>query len=60
MYFGYGIWHSKENQQEQPGVMATRYMVVPSSSLEVTVQAVQLPSQAPAQEPGHIEQPTSP
>uniref|UniRef100_A0A9L0TLZ9 Cationic amino acid transporter C-terminal domain-containing protein n=1 Tax=Equus caballus TaxID=9796 RepID=A0A9L0TLZ9_HORSE len=60
VYFGYGIWHSKENQQEQPGVMATRYMVVPSSSLEVTVQAVQLPSQAPAQEPGHIEQPTSP
>ncbi|XP_014688916.3 cationic amino acid transporter 4-like [Equus asinus] len=60
VYFGYGIWHSKEKQQEQPGVMATCYMVVPSSSLEVTVQALQPPSQALAQEPGHTEQPASP
>nr|XP_023502507.1 cationic amino acid transporter 4-like [Equus caballus] len=54
VYFGYGIWHSKENQQEQPVLTA------PHGSLEETVQALQPPSQAPAQEPSHMEQPTSP
>ena len=51
VYFGYGIWHSKENQRELPGVTITRYVVFPSGSLEETVQVVQPPSQAPAQEP---------
>nr|XP_014682645.2 LOW QUALITY PROTEIN: cationic amino acid transporter 4-like [Equus asinus] len=60
VYFGYGIWHSKENQWEQPGLMATCYVLFPSSSLEVTVQAVQPPSQAPAQDPGHTGKPPSP
>ncbi|KAG8521935.1 Cationic amino acid transporter 4 [Galemys pyrenaicus] len=55
VYFGYGIWHSKENQRELSGLTATRYVVFPSGSLEETVQAVQPCSQAPAQ-----EQPTSP
>lgn len=61
MYFGYGMRHSKENQRELPGLTITRYVVFPSgSSLEETVQAVQPPSQAPAQESGHLEQPSSP
>ncbi|XP_046496221.1 cationic amino acid transporter 4-like isoform X4 [Equus quagga] len=60
VYFGYGIWHSKENQRERSELTATHYVVYPSSSLEATVQAVQPPSQAPAKEPGHTEQPTSP
>ncbi|XP_046507326.1 cationic amino acid transporter 4-like [Equus quagga] len=60
VYFGYGIRHSKENQREQRGLMATRYVVIPCCSLEVTVQAVQPPSQAPAQEPAHTEQPARP
>ncbi|XP_014652820.1 PREDICTED: cationic amino acid transporter 4-like isoform X2 [Ceratotherium simum simum] len=54
VYFGYGIRHSKENQRERPGLTATR------SSLEETVQALQPPSQAPAQEPDRTDQPTSP
>uniref|UniRef100_A0A9L0T6A4 Cationic amino acid transporter C-terminal domain-containing protein n=1 Tax=Equus caballus TaxID=9796 RepID=A0A9L0T6A4_HORSE len=54
VYFGYGIWHSKENLQEQPGLTAT------CGSLEETVQTLQPPSQAPAQDPSHKEQPTSP
>ncbi|XP_046496991.1 cationic amino acid transporter 4-like [Equus quagga] len=53
VYFGYGIWHSKENQQELPGLTAT------CGSLEKTAQALQRPSQALAQEPGRTEQPTS-
>uniref|UniRef100_A0A8D0YFU2 Solute carrier family 7 member 4 n=2 Tax=Sus scrofa TaxID=9823 RepID=A0A8D0YFU2_PIG len=61
VYFGYGMRHSKENQRELPGLTITRYVVFPSgSSLEETVQAVQPPSQAPAQESGHLEQPSSP
>ncbi|XP_004694983.1 PREDICTED: cationic amino acid transporter 4 [Condylura cristata] len=60
VYFGYGIWHSKENQRELPGLTATRYVVFPSGSLEETVQAVQPSSQAPAQEPGLMVQPASP
>ncbi|XP_035157245.1 cationic amino acid transporter 4 [Callithrix jacchus] len=55
VYFGYGIWHSKENQRDPPGTNATSYMVFPRGSLEETVQAVQPPSQAPAQELGHME-----
>ncbi|XP_004443342.1 PREDICTED: cationic amino acid transporter 4-like [Ceratotherium simum simum] len=54
VYFGYGIRHSKENQRERPGLTATR------SSLEETVQALQPPSQTPAQEPRHTEQPAGP
>nr|XP_044631282.1 cationic amino acid transporter 4-like isoform X1 [Equus asinus] len=60
VYFGYGIRHSKENQRERSELTPTHYVVYPSSSLEATVQAVQPPSQAPAKEPGHTEQPTSP
>ncbi|KAB1255682.1 Cationic amino acid transporter 4 [Camelus dromedarius] len=60
VYFCYGIWHSKENRREPPGLTATHYVVFPSGSLEGTVQAVQLPSEAPAQEPGHAKQPSSP
>ncbi|XP_058387873.1 cationic amino acid transporter 4-like [Diceros bicornis minor] len=49
VYFGYGIRHSKENQRERPGLTA------PRGSLEETVQALQTPSQALAQKPGHAE-----
>ncbi|XP_014635370.1 PREDICTED: cationic amino acid transporter 4-like [Ceratotherium simum simum] len=49
VYFGYGIRHSKENQRERPGLTA------PRGSLEETVQALQTPSQALAQKPGHTE-----
>ncbi|KAL2767439.1 cationic amino acid transporter 4 [Daubentonia madagascariensis] len=55
VYFGYGIWHSKENQREPPGLTTTRYVVFPSGSLEETVQAVQPPSQAPAPAPSPTE-----
>ncbi|XP_074247351.1 cationic amino acid transporter 4 isoform X2 [Saimiri boliviensis] len=55
VYFGYGIWHSKENQREPPGTNTTSYLVFPRGSLEETVQAVQPPIQAPAHEPGHME-----
>nr|XP_044631675.1 cationic amino acid transporter 4-like [Equus asinus] len=54
VYFGYGIWHSKENQQELPGLTATH------GSLEETAQALQPLSQDPAQDPGHTEQPANP
>ncbi|CAI9567966.1 unnamed protein product [Staurois parvus] len=42
VYFGYGIWHSKENLRgpKNHGVTA-RYVVFPNSSLEETVQQVQ-------------------
>lgn len=46
VYFGYGIWHSKENLQEAKSHSVTaRYVVFPSSSLEETVQQVQPPVQ---------------
>uniref|UniRef100_A0A8D2KYF9 Solute carrier family 7 member 4 n=1 Tax=Varanus komodoensis TaxID=61221 RepID=A0A8D2KYF9_VARKO len=49
VYFGYGIWHSKENMREsQPQTISARYVVFPSSSLEETVQTVQ-PSPQPSQ-----------
>lgn len=60
VYFGYGIWHSKENQQEIQWPATTRYVVFPDGSLEETVQAVQPPSQALVQEPNRTEQLTSP
>uniref|UniRef100_A0A672YQR0 Cationic amino acid transporter C-terminal domain-containing protein n=1 Tax=Sphaeramia orbicularis TaxID=375764 RepID=A0A672YQR0_9TELE len=42
VYFGYGIWHSKEGRRElQPKDMAARYVVLPSGSLVETVQSVQ-------------------
>lgn len=42
VYFGYGIWHSKENLRELTSCnVSARYVVFPSSSLEETVQAVQ-------------------
>ncbi|XP_046497019.1 cationic amino acid transporter 4-like [Equus quagga] len=53
VYFGYGIWHSKENQRERPG------LTVPRGSLEETVPALHPPSRASAQKPSHTEQPTS-
>uniref|UniRef100_A0A8D2B3S7 Solute carrier family 7 member 4 n=1 Tax=Sciurus vulgaris TaxID=55149 RepID=A0A8D2B3S7_SCIVU len=55
VYFGYGIWHSKANQQDPPELTTTRYVVFPSGSLEETVQAVQPTSRAPAEEPGCME-----
>ncbi|XP_060105936.1 cationic amino acid transporter 4 [Heteronotia binoei] len=49
VYFGYGIWHSKENLREAQGhVISARYVVFPSSSLEETVQTVQ-PTTQPSQ-----------
>lgn len=60
MYFGYGIWHSKENQREAPELTTTRYVVFPSTSLEETVQTVQPTSQVPAREPSPTEQSASP
>ncbi|XP_070076069.1 cationic amino acid transporter 4 isoform X2 [Equus caballus] len=50
VYFGYGIWHSKENQREMLGLTAVR------GGLEEMAQALQPLSQALAQEPGHTEQ----
>ena len=48
VYFGYGIWHSKENLREpKPQRVSARYVVFPSGSLEERVQAVQ-PSSQPA------------
>ncbi|XP_061624662.1 cationic amino acid transporter 4 [Phyllopteryx taeniolatus] len=48
VYFGYGIWHSKEGMRElQPKDMAARYVVLPSGSLVETVESVQ-PEQADA------------
>lgn len=42
VYFGYGIWHSKEGMRDlQPTDMAARYVVLPSGSLVETVQSVQ-------------------
>lgn len=47
VYFGYGIWHSKEGLRElQPKDMAARYVVLPSGSLVETVQSVQPEGQA--------------
>ena len=54
VYFGYGIRQSKENQRARLGLTATR------GNLEEMVPATQTPSQAPAQEPGSMEQPASP
>lgn len=49
VYFGYGIWHSKEGTRElQPKDMAARYVVLPSGSLVETVQSVQPDGQVDA------------
>lgn len=48
VYFGYGIWHSKENLREPRAQrVSARYVVFPGGSLEERVQAVQ-PSCQPA------------
>ncbi|KAL2092150.1 hypothetical protein ACEWY4_011948 [Coilia grayii] len=43
VYFGYGIWHSKEGlREQQQGLdIAARYVVLPSGSLVETVQSIQ-------------------
>lgn len=49
VYFGYGIWHSKEGMRElQPKDMAARYVVLPNGSLVETVQTVQPDGQVDA------------
>ncbi|KAK2490847.1 hypothetical protein MC885_001264 [Smutsia gigantea] len=58
VYFGHGIWHSKEGRREQSGLTAAHYVVFPSGSLQETLEAVQPPGQALAQESSHVEQPT--
>ncbi|KAM4827811.1 cationic amino acid transporter 4 isoform 1-T3 [Thomomys bottae] len=55
VYFGYGIWHSKENQREPPEPTTAHYVVFPSGGLEETVETVQPTSQEPAQDPGCME-----
>lgn len=51
VYFGYGIWHSKENLREpREQRLSARYVVFPSGSLEERVQPVQ-PSAQPARLP---------
>ncbi|XP_069788771.1 cationic amino acid transporter 4 [Narcine bancroftii] len=46
LYFGYGIWHSKENLKEpKPRNVSARYVVLPSGSLVEMVQTVQPESQ---------------
>lgn len=55
VYFGYGIWHSKENQREPLELTTAHYVVFPSGSLEETVQAVQPSSQSPVRESGCTE-----
>ncbi|KAG7480633.1 hypothetical protein MATL_G00058310 [Megalops atlanticus] len=58
VYFGYGIWHSKEGLREPPPRdMAARYVVLPSGSLVETVQAVQPDTQGEAT-PQHTPAPT--
>ncbi|KAK1787107.1 hypothetical protein P4O66_017488 [Electrophorus voltai] len=41
VYFGYGVWHSKERHREQGQDVAAHYVVLPSGSLVQTVQNVQ-------------------
>ncbi|KAA8592817.1 hypothetical protein FQN60_018272 [Etheostoma spectabile] len=54
VYFGYGIWHSKEGMRAlQPKDMAARYVVLPSGSLVETVQSVQPDGQVDTSAP-HI------
>ncbi|XP_076010092.1 cationic amino acid transporter 4 [Genypterus blacodes] len=49
VYFGYGIWHSKEGLRElQATDMAAHYVVLPSGSLVETVQPIQPEGQADA------------
>lgn len=60
VYFGYGIWHSKENRQELQQPATARYVVFPNGSLEERMQAVQPSSQALVQKLSQAEQATSP
>ncbi|XP_064210144.1 cationic amino acid transporter 4 [Anguilla rostrata] len=58
VYFGYGIWHSKEGLREpQQQDIAARYVVLPSGSLVETVQAVQPDAQSETA-PRHTPTPT--
>ncbi|XP_029115545.1 cationic amino acid transporter 4 [Scleropages formosus] len=58
VYFGYGMWHSKEGLRGQPPRdMAARYVVLPSGSLVETLQAVQPDAQGPAQDQGQVDAP---
>ncbi|XP_028853023.1 cationic amino acid transporter 4 [Denticeps clupeoides] len=58
VYFGYGIWHSKEGlrQLQQGQDLAARYVVLPSGSLVETVQPVQPDGQDNARAPDAIDQ----
>lgn len=49
MYLGYGVWHSKENWREPPGLVTARHAAFPNGRLEETAQD---PGQALAQGPG--------
>lgn len=49
VYLGYGVWHSKENWREPPGLVTARHAAFPDGRLEETAQD---PGQAPAQGPG--------
>ncbi|XDB58952.1 hypothetical protein AB1E18_012357 [Capra hircus] len=49
VYLGYGVWHSKENWREPPGLVTARHAAFPNGRLEETAQD---PGQALAQGPG--------
>uniref|UniRef100_A0A8C0ABT3 Cationic amino acid transporter C-terminal domain-containing protein n=1 Tax=Bos mutus grunniens TaxID=30521 RepID=A0A8C0ABT3_BOSMU len=38
VYFGYGIWHSKENWREPPGLVTARYVAFSDGRVEETVR----------------------
>ncbi|XP_068165964.1 cationic amino acid transporter 4-like isoform X2 [Antennarius striatus] len=55
VYFGYGVWHSKEGLRgQQPTDMAARYVVLPSGSLVETVQSVQPNGQVDSSHQNHV------
>uniref|UniRef100_A0A1A8GS88 Solute carrier family 7 (Cationic amino acid transporter, y+ system), member 4 n=1 Tax=Nothobranchius korthausae TaxID=1143690 RepID=A0A1A8GS88_9TELE len=61
VYFGYGIWHSKEGLRElQPKDMAAHYVVLPSGSLVETVQNVQPDGQVVTSAAHYMGSPTAP
>ncbi|XP_062398239.1 cationic amino acid transporter 4 [Sardina pilchardus] len=57
VYFGYGMWHSKEGlREQQEGLdVAARYVVLPSGSLVETVQSVQPEGQEHTHTHGHTD-----
>ncbi|KAL4660396.1 hypothetical protein GN956_G494 [Arapaima gigas] len=58
VYFGYGMWHSKEGLRGQPPQdIAARYVVLPSGSLVETLQAVQPDAQSHTQDQGRTDDP---